>query len=110
MGGDAMRQFATVLAICLVLLLLVNFLAGTLSPDQWAFDAAMAKCREQGWQKLDLAGVRSVVSRGLFGTTATIEIESRDKDQPKKIRVALRKPVNFVAWQVVDYQEEARQL
>ncbi|MBI1916207.1 MAG: hypothetical protein HYS12_15955 [Planctomycetes bacterium] len=104
-----MRRTSIILAVCLGLLLLVNLIAGIASPDQWAVDAAKAKCAEQGWQNLDLACARSEVSGSLFGKTATIEFESRDKNQPKKIRVTLRKPVNFVGWQVVDYQEEGHQ-
>jgi hypothetical protein len=104
-----MRRFAIALAVCVGLLLLVNLIAGIVSPDQWAIDAASVRCREQGWQKVDVASARSAVSGGLFGKTATIELESRDQDQPRTIRVTLRKPLNFVGWQVVDYQEEGHQ-
>lgn len=100
-----MRRFAIILAVCLGLLLLVNVIAGIMSPDEWAIDAALAKCQEQGWQNLDLGSARSKVSGGLLGKTATIEFGSRDKNQPKTIRVRLRKPVNFLGWLVVDYQE-----
>src|SRR6266536_6053291 len=101
-----MRRISIILAVCLGLLLLINLIAGIASPDQWAFDAALAKCEEKGWQNLDLVIAQSKVSGGLFGKTAVVEFESRDKNQPKKIRVTLRKPVNFVGWQVVDYQEK----
>jgi hypothetical protein len=104
-----MKRLLIVLAVCLGLLLLINLVVGVLSSDQWAFDTALAKCREHGWRDQDLVSASSKVSGGPFGRTATIEFQLRDKDQPKTIRVLLRKPVNFFAWQVVDYQEQGHQ-
>jgi hypothetical protein len=102
-----MRRFLTVLAVCLGVLLLANLVAGLMSPDQWAGEAALARCREGGRQDLKPEAIRSTVSTNFFGKTATVEIDVKDKGRLKTVRVTLRKPVNFLGWQVVDYQEEA---
>ena len=50
-----MKRLSIVLVVCLGLLLLINLVVGIFSPDQWAIDTALAKCREQGWENLDLS-------------------------------------------------------
>jgi hypothetical protein len=106
-----MRRVLLVLGVCLVLLVAADLVAGRMSPDQMAFDAAWAKCRAEGLQDEDKVAIRSSVSNYYFvGKTATVEIDVKDedKDKTKTIRVTLRKPVNFLPWQVVDYQPDVK--
>lgn len=49
---------------------------------------------------------KSEVSGWLLGHTAKIEMKTKDRNQPKTIRVTLRKPINLLEWHVVDYNEE----
>jgi hypothetical protein len=44
-----------------------------------------------------------------LGKTAEIELTTTGKNQPKIIRVTLRKPINLLAWQVIAYNEVSHQ-
>jgi hypothetical protein len=48
---------------------------------------------------------RSEVS-GLLGKTAVVEHDSKNRDKPKHLQVRLRKWINLMSWQVVDYKEK----
>ena len=104
-----MKRLFTLLGVGLGLCLLINLIAGVAASDQWAVDTASAECQKQGWQDADLVMARSNISGGLFGKTAVVELESKDRNEPKHIRVTLRKPLNLVGWRTVDYQESADQ-
>ncbi len=100
-----MKRLSAVLISCLGLLLLVDLVAGNMASDTLAVDAASAVCKEKGWQPADLSMSRSEVS-GLLGKTAVVEFDSKNRDKPKHLQVTLRKWINMMSWQVVDYKEE----
>jgi hypothetical protein len=100
-----MKRLFSVLGVCLGLFLLINLIAGVAASDQWAMDAALTECQKQGWQGADLGMARSDISGGLFGKTAVVQFVSKDRN--RNVRVTLRKPINLISWQVVDYEENA---
>jgi hypothetical protein len=54
MGKSKTKRLQILVIVCLGLFLVIDLIAGVVAPDQWAFDAAQAKCREKGWQDHDL--------------------------------------------------------
>ena len=100
------KHFLNLLGICLGLFLVIDLVAGALSQDRLAYDAAKICCREKGWQDSELALSKSSVSAWMLGQTATVELTTKDRGQPKTIRVRLRKPINLLGWQVLEYHEE----
>lgn len=97
------------LGVCLGLFLLINYGVGVFSPDQLALDAAFSACREKGWQDGDLGVTKSNVDAWPLGKTADIELSSKNRNDPKTIRMSLRKPLNMLGWQVVAYKETPRE-
>jgi hypothetical protein len=106
MAKSKKRLASIILGVCLGLFLVIDFITGVFSPDQWAFSAALATCRENGWRDGDLVGIKSDISGWLLGKTARIELKTKDQNQPKTIHLTLRKPINLLGWHVVDYKEE----
>ena len=91
----------------LLVLLAVNYIAGNFSPRNAAVDAALAECRGKGWRDDDLGLSGSQVSNNYgLGSTAEVTLKSKDLRRPKTIRVQLRRWVNLLGWEVVDYKEE----
>jgi hypothetical protein len=99
------KRVSAVLSSCLGLLLLVDLIAGNMASDTLAVDVAWAVCKEKGWQPADLSMSRSEVS-GLLGKTAVVEFDSTNRNNPKHLQVTLRKWINLMSWQVVDYKEK----
>lgn len=91
---------------CLGAFLAINIIAGVASLDPWGLNAAIAACRERGWQDGTWAMSQSNSSSWLVGKAATIELKPKDARQQKTIHVSLRKPMNLMGWQFVDYTEE----
>jgi hypothetical protein len=104
-----MKRLFTLLGVGLGLSLLFNLIAGVAASDQWTVDAASAECQKQGWRDADLVMARSNISGGLLGKTVLVEFESKDRNQPKHLRVTRRKPLHLVGWRTVDYQDSADQ-
>ena len=104
------KQFLNLFGICLGLFLVIDLVAGALSQDKLAYDTAKTYCREKGWQDSDLALSKSNVSGWLLGQTATVELTTKNRGQPKTIRVRLRRPINLLEWQVLEYHEELTEL
>ena len=100
-----MKRLSAILTSCLGLLLLVDLIAGNMASDTLAVDAASSVCKEKGWQPADLSLSRSEVS-GLLGKTAVVEFDSKNRDKPKHLQVTLRKWLNLMSWQVVEFKEE----
>ena len=96
----------TVVGVCVLLLLGGNYLAGVLSPESTALDAALAECRAKGWQNNELAQTGLQISTSALGSAATIVLKPKDREHPNTIRVQLRKRINLMSWQVVGYEEE----
>lgn len=106
MESAKIKRILSAVGICLLLLPAVNFMAGQLSPKNTAFETALAECRAKGWQDNDLDQVGLKVSNSVFGSTAAVVLKTKDRNQPKTIGVQLRKRVNLLGWEVVDYNEE----
>ena len=100
------KLILSAIGMCLLLLLAGNYMAGVLSPTSTAIDAAMAECRAKGWQQDDLVQPHLEVSNSILGSTATVDLKSKDRNQPKTVHVQLRKRINLLGWEVVDYKEE----
>jgi hypothetical protein len=100
------KLILSVVVGCFLLLLAVNYMAGELSPTSTALDAALAECRVKGWQENDLAQSGYQVSNSILGSSATITLTPKDLNRPKTVRVQLRKRINLLGWEVVDYKEE----
>jgi hypothetical protein len=83
----------------------IDLIAGFACPDMWAFDAAAAVCRRNGWQPGTWSSGQSKISAGLIGKIATIEFIPNDQSRCKTIRITLRKPINLMPWKVMDYTE-----
>jgi hypothetical protein len=99
------KRVSAVLGSCLGLLLLVDLIAGNTASDTLAVDAAWTVCKEKGWQPVDLSLSRSEVS-GLLGKTAVVEFDSKNRNKPRHLQVTLRKWINLMSWQIVDYKEK----
>lgn len=106
MAQSKTKLFSITLGVCLGLFLVIDFIAGAVSSDLLAINAASAICREKGWQDGDLAPRNSEVFGWLLGKTAHIEMTTKNRNPPKTIRVTLRKTINLLEWHVVDYNEE----
>ena len=92
---------------CLLLLLVVNYITGQFSPRNAYVDAALAACRGKGWQDNDLGLTNSEASNNYgLGSSASVSLKSNDPNRPKTVRVQLRKWINLLGWDVVDYKEE----
>jgi hypothetical protein len=102
-----MRRVLAVLGVCVVVFLAANLVAGLVWRDDWAFDAARARVEQERGRKVDVVGTRSRVSFGILnvGRRATVEFDVRDGGAVKTLRVRLSKPVSFVGWRVVGYEE-----
>lgn len=100
------KLFSIILGVCLGSFLVIEFLADVFSHDPLALNAALATCREKGWQDGDFSGRKSEVSGWLLGKTAKIELTTKDRNQPKTVRLTLRKAINPLGWHLVDYSEE----
>jgi hypothetical protein len=74
----------------------IDLIAGFVCPDMWAFDAAAAVCRQNGWQPGTWSSGQSEISAGLIGKIATIEFKPNDPSRCKMIRVTLHKPINLL--------------
>ena len=96
---------AYVIIGAVVALLAIDLIAGFACPDMWAFDAAAAACRQNGWQPGTWSSGQSKISAGLIGKIATIEFKPNDQSRCKTIRITLRKPLNLLPWKVMDYAE-----
>jgi hypothetical protein len=96
-----------VLLLCLVVLAFaVNLVAGLVSPDEWAVEAATAACRERGLQLDTVNASQSKVQGNLLGRTAEVHLKGKQQERPASVRVTLRKALNILGWQVVAVQEE----
>jgi hypothetical protein len=104
--SSKIKPILGVVAAGLLLLLGVNYIAGENSFGQPPLGAALAECREKGWQDHDLGLSSSEVSSSCLGSTASIVLKSKDPNQPKTVRVQLRRWINLLGWDVVDYKEE----
>ncbi len=91
---------------CILLFLAVTYLAGAFCPQNKPVESAMAECRAKGWQEQDL-GITTLqlANYGLL-STASITLNSKDRNQPKAVHVQLRNWLNLLGWEVVDYKEE----
>jgi hypothetical protein len=106
-----MRRFLTVLAVCLVLLLVANLVAGTMLSAQAAVDVAYARCGDDV-KGLEVKNTKCTFTpRYVVGQTASVEFDVQDKenkDKTRKIRVTLHKAVNFLGWQVAEYEPDVK--
>jgi hypothetical protein len=100
-----MKKMAWILSVGLALFLVVNFIAGFVSPDQWAFDTAQSELVRRGFDNDHLSHPTSNVTSNILGSTAIVTSKAKDTDTSKIIRVTLRKTGNLLRWQVVDYDE-----
>jgi hypothetical protein len=105
------RLLCGLVALGLVLILLgagsfstIIFIRDFIS-DPSAYYAALAACREKGWQDKDLACRSSIVHSGWVGKTAKVKFKAKGQNEPKTIRVTLRKSHPAPGWYVVDYIE-----
>lgn len=106
MKRSKIKLILNVVGGCLLLLLAVNYMAGELTATSTALGAALAECRVKGWQANDLAQSGYQVSNSILGSTATITLKPKDPNRPKTVRVQLRKRINLLGWEIVDYKEE----
>ena len=104
--GMGKQKLLWLLGAVVALFLVIDLIAGLVASDQWAVGAALAACRERGWQDGDLVLSRSELSTRLLGKTATIDFKENKGRPPKTVRVTLRKPINLLAWRVVDFQQQ----
>ncbi len=88
----------------LVALFLANLLLAGLSDP---VEAAAAYCVERGWDRQQLQMRRWVLASGWSGLDRRDEVEFAVKgaSPPKVLRVAVRRPHSFTAWQVLHYTE-----
>jgi len=49
---------------------------------------------------------KSEVSGWLLGKTAKIELTTKDRNEPKTVRLTLHKAISLLGWHLVDYSEE----
>jgi hypothetical protein len=106
LGKSKTQMLSRLIGLSLGLFLAIDLIAGLASPDPLAVNAALSICKERGWHDGDLAMRHSEV-RGLLGKTAAIELQT--KDHRKAIHLTLRKPINLLGWQVVEYREDVNE-
>ena|GEM_PF-4317692 len=97
-----------VIGLSLGLFIAINFIAGFTVSEKLAEEAAIARCREDGWQATNGDVIRSEITstRNGTGKAALITLKKQDQKQPVTIRVTLYKPINLMGWRVSDYREE----
>ena len=96
-----MRKTFTIVGIVLFVFLAINFLVGLAAPDEWAFEAAKARIQEEGGPNEPVWGTGcSTSALWIVGKVAIVEIETTTK----RYTVTLRKPLEFLSWQVVDFK------
>jgi len=105
MASSRRRLISAILGVFLGLFFVADLVAGALSSDELALNAALATCREKGWREGALAVSKSEISGLVLGKTARIELKTKDAKHPKTIHVTLRKPINLLAWRVIEYNE-----
>ena len=107
MQRSRIQIIASIGFVCLLLLLGINDMAGEIGvPPDAARDAALAECRAKGWQDGDLAQTGFKATMNVLGSTASIVLKSRDPRRPATVRIQLRKQLNLMRWEVVDYKAE----
>jgi hypothetical protein len=100
------KLFSYVIIGAVVAFLAIDLIAGFVCPDMWAFDAAAAVCRQNGWQPGTWSSGQSNISGGLIGKTAAIAFVPNDQSRCKTIHITLRKPLNLLPWKLTAYAEE----
>lgn len=94
------------LLVLVVIAVLIDVIAGLFETEQLAFEAAEAAYRERGMQLDEVNGRKTVVSGTFLGKTAEVQFKGRRQNSPASVLVALRKPIDLMAWQVVDVREK----
>lgn len=70
-------------------------------------DVARAHVSQQGTPAESLSILSSVSSNSIVAASATVTFQVKGAVPPKKLFVAMGRPVYFLPWQVVEYREEA---
>jgi len=100
-----MKRIRAIAGICLGLLLVASFVVGFMRPSP--IEVAKAKCVQEGWLDHDLDLMKHKGSEGWFANQIVVEFQARQVGGPRNaIRVELRQPVYFLAWEIVEYREE----
>lgn len=109
MSKSKTKLFSYLIIAAVVVFFAIDLVAGLACPDMWAFDAAAAACRQNGWQPGTWSSGQSNISGGLIGKTATLVLVPNDQSRCKTIHITLRKPLNLLPWKLMAYTEESNQ-
>jgi hypothetical protein len=103
-----MKRVRVISGIAIGLLLVASFVVSYLQLS--AVDVARHHCSEKGLPVENLAVLAYRGSVGLLGigNEETVEFHWMGPGRAKKIVVELRQPAYFLAWQVVEFREEAQ--
>jgi hypothetical protein len=100
-----MKRVRLLAGVTVCLLVVASLVAGYRQPSP--VDVARRHCAEQGIAANSLTLLGYHGSGNLVGKKETVRFHLNGARPAKNLMVELRQPVYFLAWQVVDFREEA---